>query len=128
MPSTRIETPRGWLGERRRDFVEAVQRALVRGILIPEADRSIRLFEVDEDAIITPPHAGPRYTVVEITLFTGRSMEAKRRLYAALVEELAPFGLEARDIRTILVEVDRENWGLRGLPASEIELSFKVDV
>lgn len=128
MPSTRIETRSSWLGERRRDFVEAVQRALVRGILIPEDDRCVRLMEFDEDAIITPPHAGPRYTVIEITLFTGRSIEAKRRLYAALVEELAPFGLEARDIKIILVEVDRENWGLRGLPGSEIELGFKVDV
>ncbi|MFD2649761.1 tautomerase family protein [Devosia albogilva] len=128
MPSTRIETRSSWLGERRRDFVEAVQRALVRGILIPEDDRCVRLIEFDEDAIITPPHAGPRYTVIEITLFTGRSIEAKRRLYAALVEELAPFGLEARDIKIILVEVDRENWGLRGLPGSEIELGFKVDV
>jgi phenylpyruvate tautomerase PptA (4-oxalocrotonate tautomerase family) len=128
MPSTRIETRRGWLGERRRDFVEAVQRALVRGILIPEGDRCVRLIEFDDDAIITPPHAGPRYTVVEITLFAGRSMEAKRRLYAALAEELAPFGLEPRDIKAILVEVARENWGLRGLPASEIELGFKVDV
>ena len=128
MPSTRIETRAGWLGDRRRDFVEAVQAALVAGILIPEGDRCVRLLEFDEDCIITPPHAGPRYTVIEISLFTGRSLEAKRRLYAAMAANLAPFGLAPNEIKVILHEVPRENWGLRGLPASEIELGFKVDV
>ena len=51
-----------------------------------------------------------------------------RRLYAAMAEELAPFGLAAHDIKIILHQVDRQNWGLRGLPGSEIELGFKVDV
>ena len=128
MPSTRIETRRGWLGAHRTAFLEAVQRALVAGILIPEGDRCVRLVEIDEDAFISGAHVGPRYTVIEISLFTGRSIDAKRRLYAALVSELAPFGLAAHDIKTILHEVPRENWGLRGKPGSDIELGFKVDV
>ena len=128
MPSTRIETRRNWLGANRCAFIEAVQRALVAGILIPEKDRCVRLMEYDDEAFIVPAHVGPHYTVIEISLFTGRSLEAKRRLYAALVSELAPFGLEAGDIKVILHEVPRENWGLRGLPASELELGFKIDV
>jgi phenylpyruvate tautomerase PptA (4-oxalocrotonate tautomerase family) len=128
MPSTRIETRAGWLGNRRRDFIEAVQAALVAGILISEGDRCVRLLEFGEDDIITPAHAGPNYTIVEISLFSGRSIEAKRRLYATMVENLAPFGLAAHDIKVILIEVPQENWGLRGRPASEIELGFKVDV
>lgn len=128
MPSTRIETRRGWLGERRADFIEAIQRALVRGILIPEKDRCVRLMEYDEDVMIVSPTAGPRFTVIEISLFTGRSLEAKRRLYASIVEEAAAFGLEAADIKVLLHEVDRPNWGLRGKPGSEVELNFKVEV
>jgi phenylpyruvate tautomerase PptA (4-oxalocrotonate tautomerase family) len=128
MPSTRIETRLGWLGDRRRDFIEAVQASLVAGLLIPEADRSVRLLEFDDDAIIIPPHAGPHYTVIEISLFSGRSIEAKRRLYAAMATNLAPFGLAPHDIKVILHEVPQENWGLRGQPASEIDLGFKVDV
>lgn len=128
MPSTRIDTRAGWLGDRRRDFVEAVQAALVTGILIPEGDRCVRLVEVDEDCMISSASAGPRYTVIEISLFSGRSIEAKRRLYAAMVANLAPFGLAPNEIKVILHEVPRENWGLRGLPGSEIELGFKVEV
>ena len=128
MPSTRIETRRGWLGAQRREVIEAVQRALIAGLLIPETDRCVRLVEIDGGAMIVGPHVGPRYMVVEISLFAGRSIEAKRRLYAALVSELAPFGLAEHDIKVILHEVPRENWGLLGKPGSEIELGFKVDV
>lgn len=128
MPSTRIETRRGWIDGQRGAVIEAVQRALMTGILIPENDRCIRLVEFDEDAMMVPPHVGERYMVIEISLFTGRTIEAKRRLYAALVTELAAFGLAAHDVKVILHEVPRENWGLRGLPGSEIELGFKVDV
>lgn len=128
MPSTRIETRQGWLGAKRRDFLEAVQGALVTGILIPEMDRCVRLAEYDDEAFIAPPHVGPYYTVVEISLFTGRSIDAKRRLYAAMVEAVAPFGLAAHDLKIILHEVPRENWGLRGKPGSEIDLGFRVDV
>ena len=128
MPSTRVETTKGWLGDRRAHFLEAIQQALVEGIRIPEHDRDIRLTEHDPANILLPADISPRRTIIEITLFAGRSIEAKRRLYAALASGLAPFGLEPREIKVVLIEVERENWGLRGLPASEIELGFKVDV
>lgn len=128
MPSTRIETRKGWIGNRRLAVIEAVQRALLEGLKIPVTDRCIRLTEYDSDCMIAPPDKGERYIVIEITLFSGRSLEAKRRLYAALVRELGAFDIPPADIKTILVETSAENWGLRGLPASEIDLGFKVDV
>ncbi|ODT72892.1 MAG: 4-oxalocrotonate tautomerase [Pelagibacterium sp. SCN 63-23] len=128
MPSTRIETRKGWLGAQKREFVEAVQAALVAGILIPEGDRCVRLAEYDEDAFIVGADKGPRYCVIEISMFSGRSLDAKRRLYAELTTRLAMFGLAVQDLKVILHEVPRENWGLRGGPGSEIDLGFKVDV
>lgn len=128
MPSTRIETRKGWLGTQKREFIEAVHAALVAGILIPEGDRCVRLVEYDDDAFIVAADKGPRYCVIEICMFVGRSTDAKRRLYAELTSRLAPFGLAVQDLKVIVHDVPRENWGLRGLPASEIELGFKVDV
>lgn len=128
MPSTRIETRKGWLGAQKREFVEAVQAGLVAGILIPEGDRCVRLAEYDEDAFIVGADKGPRYCVIEISMFSGRSLDAKRRLYAELTTRLAMFGLAVQDLKVILHEVPRENWGLRGVPGSEIDLGFKVDV
>ncbi|AJD44231.1 4-oxalocrotonate tautomerase protein (plasmid) [Rhizobium gallicum bv. gallicum R602sp] len=128
MPATRIETRRGWIGERRLELIEAVQRGLQTGLRIPDHDRCIRLIEYDADALITPPGKGPFYLVIEIILFAGRSLEAKRRLYSALTEELAAFDVPAQDIKIVLVESDPANWGIAGLPASEIDLGYKIKV
>ncbi|AWN52320.1 tautomerase family protein [Methylobacterium sp. 17Sr1-1] len=128
MPSTRISTRQGWIAGRHREVIEAVQQALSKGLLIPEHDRCIFLQEFDDHLLITPPTKGSRYMVIEITLFSGRSMDAKRRLYRAISEELAQFEVPAADIKTILIEVDQENWGLSGQPASEMDLGFKIDV
>lgn len=66
---------------------------------------------------------------MEITLFAGRSLEAKRALYREIVERLGRFGVAANDITIVLHEVALDNWGIRGgKPASEVDLGFKVDV
>lgn len=128
MPSTRIDTRRGWIGERRSALLLAVQRALVEGLRIPQGDRDIVLCENEADAFLVPDDAGVGFCVIQITLITGRSIEAKRRLYASLVAELGPFGLAAADIRIILIESDAANWGVRGRPASEIDLGFDLNI
>jgi phenylpyruvate tautomerase PptA (4-oxalocrotonate tautomerase family) len=128
MPSTRIETRRGWIGERRLELIEAVQRALLDALKLPSDDRSVRLFEYDDVAIITPPGKGSSYMVVEVTLFSGRTDDAKRRLYAGLAREFSSLGIPASDIKTILVEVPASNWGLHGKAASDIDLGYKIDV
>ncbi|WP_185969866.1 hypothetical protein [Rhizobium straminoryzae] len=53
MPATRIETRQGWIGGRRLEVIEAVQRALVEGLKIPDHDRCIRLVEYEPDTIIS---------------------------------------------------------------------------
>ena len=128
MPSTRIETRTGWVGNRRQELIEVVQNALLEGLLIPKEDRCVRLTEYDHDAFIVPTGKGATYTFIEVTLFSGRSLDAKRRLYRAMVEQLGCFGVPDADIKIALVEVPPENWGIRGLPASEVDLGFKIGV
>lgn len=128
MPSTRIETRAGWIGERYAALIDAVQRALVEGIRIPEHDRDIRVLEYPPHAFAPPDGRGEGYMVIEISMFSGRSPEARRRLYAALVRELAAFGLAATDIKVIIHDVPRENWGLRGQSAADIDLGFRIEV
>lgn len=128
MPSTRIETRAGWIGDRHEALIAAVQRALVEGIRIPEHDRDIRVIEYPSHAFAPPAGKGPAYSIIEISMFTGRSVDAKRRLYAALASELAAFGLAPTDLKVVLHDVPQENWGIRGKSAIDIELGFKVEV
>jgi phenylpyruvate tautomerase PptA (4-oxalocrotonate tautomerase family) len=128
MPATRIETRTGWINGRRAELLEAVQRALVEGIRIPEEDRCIRLYELPAEAVLAPPGTTDKYTVVEVSMFKGRSLEAKRRLYSALARELAAFGLERRDVKVLIHELVRENWSVGGVALSDVELGFTVEV
>ena len=62
-------------------------------------------------------------------MFSGRSIGAKRTLYQAIVRNLAALDVPSHDIKITLIETPPKNWGLRGgMPASEIDLGFKIDV
>ena len=128
MPSTRMETAVGWIDGRHTELAAAIQRALVEGIRIPPDDRDIRILEYPAGAFFPPPDRSPRYSVIEIAMFAGRSREAKARLYAALQSELAAFGLVDGDLKVIVHDIPVENWGLRGQPADPASLPFKIDV
>jgi phenylpyruvate tautomerase PptA (4-oxalocrotonate tautomerase family) len=128
MPSTRIETTAGWIDGRHAEIIAAVQRALVDGIRIPAEDRHIRILEYPAGAMAVPEDRGERATLIEISMFAGRSIEAKRRLYGALQREMAAFGLGPRDLKVVNHDEPRENWSVGGLALSDVELKFKVDV
>jgi phenylpyruvate tautomerase PptA (4-oxalocrotonate tautomerase family) len=128
MPNTRLETNAGWINGRHAEIVAAIQRALIEGIRIPDTDRDIRILEYAAGNFFPPPGRGPCYSVVEISMFAGRSIEAKARLYAALQRELGAFGLAEGDLKIVIHDVPVQNWGLRGKPADPATLTFRVDV
>jgi phenylpyruvate tautomerase PptA (4-oxalocrotonate tautomerase family) len=128
MPSTRIVTG-AWARGSESQVIEAVQSALRDTLKIPDYDRDVVLDIYDETTRIVLTSRSQRYTRVEVTLFAGRSMEAKRALYKATVANLAALGVPETEVKTVLIEVPAENWGLRGgHPASELDLGFKIDV
>lgn len=62
-------------------------------------------------------------------VFPGRSLDAKRKLYQTIVQNLKELDIQPNDILIILNEPPLNNWGVRGgIPASEIDLGFKIDV
>jgi hypothetical protein len=118
----------GWITEPAA-VIGAVQSALREALKIPEWGRTLRLIEHPASHFAVPPGRGDKFTLVEVTMFSGRSMDAKRSLYQAIVRNLVPLGVPALDIKITLIEIPPENWGLRGgMPASEIDLGFKIDV
>jgi phenylpyruvate tautomerase PptA (4-oxalocrotonate tautomerase family) len=128
MPSTRISTG-VWARSRGPEVLEAVQAALVEALRIPATDRDVVLDIFDESQRIIRPTRSDYFTRVEVTLFSGRSMAAKRLLYSALVRNLSSLGVPPGEVKTVLIEVPAENWGLQGgHPASEIDLGFEINV
>lgn len=128
MPSTRLETRAGWINGRHAEIIAAVQRALVAGILIPEDDLCVRILEYPPEAFASSPRSGPLFTLVEISMFAGRSLEAKRRLYRALCDEMRAFGLAPADLKVVIHDEPRENWSVGGVALCDVEQRFKIDV
>jgi hypothetical protein len=128
MPNTVIATRAGWITAPSA-VIDAVQSALREALKIPEWDRTLRLIEHPASHFAVPPGRGQKFTLVEVTMFSGRSMTAKRTLYQAIVRNLEALGVPTLDIKITLIETPPDNWGLRGgMPASEIDLGFKIDV
>jgi phenylpyruvate tautomerase PptA (4-oxalocrotonate tautomerase family) len=129
MPLIRIEILEGWLSADKAGLLNAIHAAAVEALRIPDEDRTQILTEHPADAFDIPPGKGERFTLVEITMFAGRSLDAKRHLYRAVVRNLGRLGVPPSDVLIALREVALENWGIRGgTPASDVDLGFEVDV
>ncbi len=113
----------------RRDRLDAVHDALVTALQVPSDDPTVSITEIDPGNVILPGGVGDRYTIVEITMFAGRSMETKRALYTSLCASLTSVGIPLPAVLINIVEVSTDNWGVRGgIPASEVDLGFQVDI
>ena len=129
MPLAKIEVRKSWAPEQVQAIIEAVYQAQREALKVPEGDRQVRYIEHKPDHFHIPPGKTENYTLIEITIFAGRSLEAKRSLYQAIVKNLGAVGITPSDVFIVLHEVALENWGIRGgVPASEVDLGFKVNV
>jgi len=131
MPSVLIEIRKHYAREREIALMTAVHDALVSGFRILPGDRNVRLVRHEPHCFACPPElAQPElFTFVTIDAFVGRSLDAKRALYRAIVGNLEPHGIPRDHVKILLREVPRENWGVRGCQAAcDVELGFKIDV
>lgn len=121
MPSSRIVTG-DWAFGREGVLIDAVQAALTAALGAPEWNRDIVVDAYDAAHRAVPTGQSERFTRIEIALPPVGSLEVKRALYSALVEQLERAGVPPLETRIVLHEVPAENWGLRGgIPASDIE-------
>lgn len=129
-PLVKIEVIEGKTREYKQAILDGVHQALMKSLGIPDSDRFQRIYELPFNNFEYPPDRTPNVTIIEITMFKGRTLKAKRELYQAIVNNLEKNpGIKGHDIMIILHEPPLENWGVRGgKPASEVDFDFKIDV
>jgi phenylpyruvate tautomerase PptA (4-oxalocrotonate tautomerase family) len=128
MPIVHVHVARGRPAAERKAILDGVHAALVEAFRIPEQDRNQILHEHDADCFESGK--GREFTLVEATVFPGRSEAAKRALFAAVVRRLeAAPGIPPEKVLVVLHEPPLGNWGIRGgKSAADVDLGFKVDV
>ena len=116
MPFVRIDVLQGRTGEELAAIGDGVHRALVEAFGIPVLDRFQVLAEHAAGRLVFDPEylgisRSPGVVFVQITMNTGRTLDQKKALFAAIARNLAAKpGVRPEDVLVNLVEVVKENW------------------
>jgi len=131
MPSVLIEVRQQYSAEIESGIMEAVHSALREAFKVLPGDRNVRLMVHEPHRFECPPdrERPEYYTHISIDCFSGRSIEAKRLLYKAVVNNLSQYDIPANNVKIMLREITAENWGIRGGQAAcDVDLGFEVKV
>ena len=108
---------------------DVIHSCVVDALAFPQDKRAHRFFPLDADDFYYPAGRTPRYTIIEISMFEGRTVGTKKRLIRLLFERSeAVLGLSPADLEITITETPKHNWGFRGQPGDEIGLNYKVEV
>ena len=129
MPLVKVSLLKGKSQEEKKALLDAIHAALIEAFKIPENDRNQRIFEFEPENFELPEGKTSNYILIEMDIFPGRSIEAKRKLYETITLNLQVHNIQPSDVLIVLNEPQLDNWGVRGgIPASAINLGFKIDV
>ena len=131
MPSSTIEVRRNYSEAEEVAILDAVHDSLVEAFRIPAGLRNLTL-------VVHAPHRfqgradcpdPERLTNISIFVLPGRSIDAKRRLYEAIVQKLERLGIPRLCVLIKLHELAPENIAVRGGRAvCDVELGYSLDV
>lgn len=129
MPIVHITLTDTWTPQQARGISDAVHDALMVAFKIPESDYIHRTHRsCGGEEFVLSPTKSVKTVVIEMTIFPGRSRETKARLYKEISDRLAHLGIAAHEIVIALHELPMENWGIRGVPADQVDLGFETRV
>jgi phenylpyruvate tautomerase PptA (4-oxalocrotonate tautomerase family) len=108
---------------------DVVHSCVVDTLQYPEDKRAHRFFQLEPEEFFYPAGRTKRYTILEFSMFEGRSVEAKKTLIRFLFERFdKQLGISPQDVEITIFETPKHNWGFRGLPGDEHTLNYKVEV
>ncbi len=129
MPQIKIYGIKEHLNPIKVQLSDVIHSCIVDALAFPVGKRSQRFFPMDAEDFYFPSTATPRHTVIEISMFEGRSVETKKQLIRLIFERTQKeLNIAHSDIEITITETPRHNWGFRGQPGDEIGLNYTVEV
>ena len=124
MPLAKIEIVKGRSEEYKAELFNSVHDALVNAVSMQEGNCNIRLYELDESCFRRKAGKTEKFTLIEFTIFPGRSAEKKKALILEINRLLGErLQITPNDIFIVINEPPIENWGFLGIQASELEMN-----
>jgi 4-oxalocrotonate tautomerase family enzyme len=95
---------------------------------IEDDDRFQRLYEMEADCFERRAAKTDEFTLIELTLFPGRSKDMKRDIIKEITRLLHErLEIQASDIFIFMHEPPLENWGFNGEQGSEMGFQYKKE-
>lgn len=106
-----------------------IHSCMVDALDLPSDKKFHRFFPMDKEDFYFASGRTEAYTVIEISMFEGRTAEAKKLLIKLLFERIKQeLNISNQDVEITIFETPKPNWGIRGLPGDELTLNYKIDV
>ena len=108
---------------------DVIHSCVVEALVFPEDKRFHRFFPMKEEDIFYPSSRSRAYTIIEVMMIEGRTVETKKRLIRLLFERIRKeLGIQAVDIEVVIQEAPAYQFGFRGMTGDEMLLDYKVEV
>ena len=113
----------------RQQLSDTIHSCVVDALQYPLNKRAHRFIKLDNGDFYYPEGRSDQYTIIEISMFEGRSTEVKKTLIRLLFERIeSELNISTNDIEITIFETPRHNWGIRGMVGDEINLNYKVNI
>jgi Tautomerase enzyme len=121
MVQVKIYGLRDRLFPRIQPMSDTIHGCLMEVISIPSEKRFHRFIVLEPETFVYPKDRTEQYTILEILMFEGRSVETKKRLIRLLFERFqSDLHIAPLDLEITLIETPKVNWGVRGVPGDEL--------
>lgn len=113
----------------KQQLSDTIHGCVVEVLQFPSDKRAHRFFPMDKDDIYYPSGRSDAYTIIEITMITGRETATKKKLIRLLFDRIQEnLGIAHQDIEICIYENPACNWGFRGFHGDEVALNYQINV
>jgi phenylpyruvate tautomerase PptA (4-oxalocrotonate tautomerase family) len=108
---------------------ETIHECVMEALQFPRDKRAHRFFPMDKENMLYPEGRSDSYTIIEISMIEGRTVETKKKLVRLLFEKIMDqVGIGYQDIEICIYESPACNWGFRGMHGDEVQLNYKINI
>lgn len=129
MAQIKIYGVRERLNPIKEQLSEVIHSCVVDVFQLPADKKFHRFFPLSREDFFFPDGRTDHYTVIEISIFEGRTVEAKKQLIRLLFERIElTLYIAPQEVEITIFETPQHNWGIRGVPGDELALGYKVNI
>lgn len=129
MGQVKIYGLRSHLEPIRERLSEVLHQCVIDAFQYPANKKAHRFFYMEPGDFYYPEGRSEKYTIIEILLFEGRSVSAKKDLYQHIFKSFGEeLDISPNDVEITLIETPMHNWGIRGKAGDELVLGYQVKV